>query len=39
MASLTMSGVHKTYGNQPVLHGIHLTVEDGDFVVFVGPSD
>ncbi len=38
MASLTMSGVHKTYGNQPVLHGIDLTVEDGDFVVFVGPS-
>ena len=33
-----MSGVHKTYGNQPVLHGIDLTVEDGDFVVLVGPS-
>ena len=33
-----MSGVHKTYGNQPVLHGIDLTVEDYDFVVFVGPS-
>ena len=38
MASLTMSGVHKTYGNQPVLHGIGLTVENGEFVVFVGPS-
>ena len=33
-----MSGVHKTYGNQPVLHGIDLTVENGGFVVFVGPS-
>ena len=38
MASLTISDVHKTYGTQPVLHGIDLTVEDGDFVVFVGPS-
>ena len=38
MASLTMSGVHQTYGNQPVLHGIDLTVEDDDFVAFVGPS-
>ena len=38
MASLTISDVHKTYGTEPVLHGIDLTVEDGDFVVFVGPS-
>jgi ABC-type sugar transport system ATPase subunit len=38
MASLTISDVHKTYGTEPVLHGIDLTVEDGDFVVFVGSS-
>ena len=38
MASLTINDVHKTYGTEPVLHGVNLTVEDGEFVVFVGPS-
>ena len=38
MASLTINDVHKTYGTEPVLHGVDLTVEDGEFVVFVGPS-
>ena len=33
-----MRDVHKTYGNEPVLHGIDLTLGDSDFVVFVGPS-
>jgi alpha-glucoside transport system ATP-binding protein len=38
MASLTIQGVHKSYGDVKVVHGIDLDVEDGEFVVFVGPS-
>lgn len=38
MARLSLSGIRKSYGNQEVLHGIDLSVDSGDFVVFVGPS-
>ena len=38
MARLTLSGVTKTYGTQPVLQGIDLDIASGEFVVFVGPS-
>ena len=38
MAGLTLSGVRKSFGGTHVLHGIDLTVTDGEFVVFVGPS-
>ncbi|KPF69692.1 sugar ABC transporter ATP-binding protein [Bosea sp. AAP35] len=38
MAGLTLSGVRKSFGATHVLHGIDLTVADGEFVVFVGPS-
>ncbi|MGV3548695.1 ABC transporter ATP-binding protein [Rhizobium sp.] len=36
--SVALSDVRKSYGNLQVIHGIDLTVEDGEFVVFVGPS-
>jgi multiple sugar transport system ATP-binding protein len=38
MAGLTLQGVVKQYGHHTILHGIDLTVEDGEFVVLVGPS-
>lgn len=38
MGSLSLQGVHKSFGKTPVLKGIDLEVADGDFVVFVGPS-
>ena len=38
MAAVTLSGAIKKYGDIQVIHGIDLTVEDGEFVVFVGPS-
>ena len=38
MAQLELSGVRKSFGATHVLHGIDLTVADGEFVVFVGPS-
>jgi len=38
MASVTLSGVHKSFGSTKVLHGVEVAVEDGEFCVLVGPS-
>jgi multiple sugar transport system ATP-binding protein len=38
MADLVLSGVKKAFGALEVVHGIDLTVADGEFVVLVGPS-
>ena len=38
MASVTLRSLQKSYGDQPVVHGIDLDIQDGEFVVFVGPS-
>ena len=38
MATVEIKGLVKTFGKTEVLHGIDLDVEDGEFVVFVGPS-
>jgi multiple sugar transport system ATP-binding protein len=38
MASIEISGVRKAYGTTQVLHGMDLTIADGEFVVLVGPS-
>ncbi len=38
MASLTIQGVSKSYGDVEVMHDIDLDIADGEFVVFVGPS-
>ncbi len=38
MASLELKRVVKRYGTATVIHGVDLTVGDGEFVVFVGPS-
>ena len=38
MASVKLENIHKSFGDQPVLHGIDLDIGDGEFVVFVGPS-
>jgi multiple sugar transport system ATP-binding protein len=38
MAELTLSGIAKSFGATPVIHGVDLHVADGEFVVFVGPS-
>ena len=38
MTALTLTGIKKTFGSTDVLHGIDLTVEEGEFVIFVGPS-
>lgn len=38
MAAIELAGLVKRYGKTQVVHGIDLTMADGEFVVFVGPS-
>ncbi|AWB47272.1 ABC transporter ATP-binding protein [Gemmobacter aquarius] len=38
MTGVTLQNVVKRYGDAQVIHGVDLTVEDGEFCVFVGPS-
>jgi multiple sugar transport system ATP-binding protein len=38
MASVSISQVEKAYGNNKVIHGIDIEIEDGEFCVLVGPS-
>ncbi|MGI9355075.1 MAG: ABC transporter ATP-binding protein [Rhizobiaceae bacterium] len=38
MGSLSLTSVHKSFGEVKVLNDINLEVKDGEFVVFVGPS-
>jgi ABC-type glutathione transport system ATPase component len=36
--ALNCSNVKKSFGSVDVIHGVDLTVDDGEFTVFVGPS-
>ncbi|KKC32593.1 ABC transporter ATP-binding protein [Devosia psychrophila] len=38
MAKIELQGLVKDYGKTRAVHGIDLTIKDGEFVVFVGPS-
>ena len=38
MASVEVSDVRKTFGALEVIHGVSVDVEDGEFVILVGPS-
>ena len=38
MSGVTLERVVKKYGDVQVIHGVDLTVADGEFCVFVGPS-
>ena len=38
MTGVTLEKVVKRFGDVQVIHGVDLTVEDGEFCVFVGPS-
>lgn len=38
MAALELRGIVKAFGQTPVLHGIDLSVGEGEFVVLLGPS-
>jgi multiple sugar transport system ATP-binding protein len=38
MASVTLQGVRKSFGTTEVVHGVDITIADGEFCVLVGPS-
>src|SRR5215213_11162535 len=38
MASVTIRDVRKAFGSAQILHGVSVTIEDGEFVILVGPS-
>jgi multiple sugar transport system ATP-binding protein len=38
MSRITLRGLRKSYGATPVLRDVELTIEAGEFCVFVGPS-
>src|SRR5881628_2426990 len=38
MASVTLSGVRKSFGSTEVVHGVDIGIEDREFCVLVGPS-
>src|SRR6478672_10674362 len=38
MAGVTLSGVRKAFGTTEVVHGVDVSIEDGEFCVLVGPS-
>ena len=38
MATLELASIVKSFDKTTILHGIDLSVKDGEFVVFVGPS-
>ena len=38
MASVSVRGVHKSFGSTAVLHGVDVDIADGEFCVLVGPS-
>ena len=38
MASVTLSGIEKSFGETRVIKGVDIAIGDGEFAVFVGPS-
>jgi multiple sugar transport system ATP-binding protein len=38
MASVTLSAVRKSFGSTEVVHGVDVSIADGEFCVLVGPS-
>ncbi len=38
MSGVNLNSVVKRYGDVQVIHGVDLTIDDGEFCVFVGPS-
>jgi multiple sugar transport system ATP-binding protein len=38
MASVDVVDIRKSYGVQEVIHGVNVSITDGEFVILVGPS-
>ena len=38
MAPISIRDVKKSYGKTPVVHGVDLEIQSGEFIVILGPS-
>ncbi|VWB70022.1 sugar ABC transporter ATP-binding protein [Burkholderia lata] len=38
MSQIKLNGLHKQFGTAPILSDVNLTIEPGEFCVFIGPS-
>ncbi len=38
MSSVDVINIRKSYGEQEVIHGVNISIADGEFVILVGPS-
>ena len=38
MASVELSDIRKSYGSLEVIHGVSLSIDDGEFIALVGPA-
>ena len=38
MATVSIRNVRKRFGTTEVLHGVSVEIDDGEFVILVGPS-
>jgi len=38
VAEVILRDIRKKYGDLEVIHGVDVTIDDGDFAVIVGPS-
>ena len=38
MAAVELSAIRKSFGSTPILHGVDVSIADGEFCVLVGPS-
>ena len=38
MANVKLTNIYKSYDKTEVIHGVDLSVNNGEFIVFVGPS-
>ena len=38
MAAVAIRQIRKSYGTTPVIHGVSVSIEDGEFVTLVGRS-
>lgn len=38
MATVSLKNVKKSYGKTEVIHGVDISIDDGEFIVIVGPS-